>query len=203
MKNPYQVLGIDPNATDDEIKQAYRALARKYHPDRYQDSDLAEMAEEKMKEINAAYDEIQKIRAGGGSSNHAGYGQSTGGYTYSGSDSNIYIQVRRLINVRRMAEAEQILMNIPEIERGAEWNFLMGCVAVGRGFYTDAQHYFDTACGMDPNNAEYRQAQERLRNRSDQFGNGQTLGGSSCSVCDCCAGMACADCCCNVMGGGC
>ena len=60
MNNPYRILGVSPNATDDEIKQAYRELARKYHPDKYRDSDLADLAEEKMKEINAAYEEIQQ-----------------------------------------------------------------------------------------------------------------------------------------------
>ena len=64
MNDPYKILGVSPTATDDEIKAAYRALARKYHPDKYRDTDLSEMAGEKMKEINAAYDEVQKIRAG-------------------------------------------------------------------------------------------------------------------------------------------
>ena len=65
MNNPYKVLGVSPNATDDEIKQAYRELARKYHPDKYRDSDLSDLAEEKMKEINAAYEEIQRLRKQG------------------------------------------------------------------------------------------------------------------------------------------
>ena len=64
-RNPYQVLGVSPSDDDEKIKQAYRELARKYHPDRYTNTDLAELAGEKMKEINAAYEEIQQLRAGG------------------------------------------------------------------------------------------------------------------------------------------
>ena len=63
--DPYKVLGVSPNADDEEIKKAYHALVRKYHPDRYNNSDLAELAGEKMREVNAAYEEIQKRRAAG------------------------------------------------------------------------------------------------------------------------------------------
>ena len=209
MNDPYKILGVSPTATDDEIKSAYRALARKYHPDKYRDSDLAEMAGEKMKEINAAYDEIQKIRAGkatgagtgttGGYGGQA-YGQSYGGQTYGGQSyrsGNPYVTARQLINLRRVAEAAQILSTIPESERGAEWHFLMGCIAVNRGHYVDAQQFFDTACGMDPSNAEYRDARDRLRNRGNSFGGGQTTRASSCSCCDICAALACIDCCCG------
>ena len=209
MNDPYKILGVSPTATDDEIKSAYRALARKYHPDKYRDSDLAEMAGEKMKEINAAYDEIQKIRAGkatgagtgttGGYGGQA-YGQSYGGQPYGGQSyrsGNPYVTARQLINLRRVAEAAQILSTIPESERGAEWHFLMGCIAVSRGHYVDAQQFFDTACGMDPSNAEYRDARDRLRNRGNSFGGGQTTRASSCSCCDICAALACIDCCCG------
>ena len=74
-KNPYDVLGVSQNASDDEVKKAYRELSRKYHPDANVDNPLADLAEEKFKEIQEAYDEIMRQRSQGGSS----YGGSQGG----------------------------------------------------------------------------------------------------------------------------
>ena len=83
MTDPYKVLGVSPNATDDEVKDAYRRLARKYHPDNYVNNPLSDLATEKMKEINEAYAEAMKIKRSGGTytgqnSSQSGYGQ--GGY---------------------------------------------------------------------------------------------------------------------------
>ena len=77
MNDPYQVLGISESATDEEVKRAYRDLARKYHPDNYHDNPLADLAQEKMKEINAAYEEINRRRSGGSRPSGSGY---TGGW---------------------------------------------------------------------------------------------------------------------------
>ena len=68
MTDPYRVLNIPPTATDEEVKKAYRELARKYHPDNYNNNPLADLAQEKMKEINEAYDTITKLRSGQGGS---------------------------------------------------------------------------------------------------------------------------------------
>lgn len=75
MTDPYKVLGISPDATDEQVKAAYRELAKKYHPDNYADNPLADLAQEKMKAINEAYDTIMNQRAAGrGTGNAAGSG---------------------------------------------------------------------------------------------------------------------------------
>ncbi len=199
MKDPYQVLGISPSATDEEIKDAYRALVKKYHPDKFADSDLAELANEKMKEVNAAYDEIQKQRSGGSQSrSNAGGGFNPG----SRSTSEFYARVRQFINMGSIFEAEQMLVSTPNEKRGAEWNYLYACVMVKKGYYADAQRYFDLACSMEPDNREYRTARDAFRARSEQNGAYRTYqhSGGCCDL-DCCTSLICADCCCECMGG--
>lgn len=212
-RNPYEVLGVRADATDEEIKEAYRALARKYHPDKYTDEGLKEMATEKMKTINEAYEEIKNIRAGksraGGSGSYGGAGgygnysgAGAGSYTYNaGSGSADFAEVRRLINAGAYMQAERILDAMPADRRGAEWHFLRGCILLRRGWVHDAAKYFDTACRMDPQNAEYRNARlniERMAQSGTGSGTGTVCAGDGCG---CCANLLLADCCCECMGG--
>ncbi len=202
MKNPYEVLGVSPNASDEEVKRAYRDLARKYHPDKYRDSDLADLATEKMKEVNAAYEEIQKMRSGKGASS----GQSGGGYNGNpradGTTDAEFAAIRRLINNNEIEEADRRLRSMNAYSQTAEWYFLMGCVMYKRGYFLDAQKMFDRAVSMDPYNAEYAAARNRMRESTSTYGGGyRTAGPSGCSGCDVCTSLICADCCCECLGG--
>ena len=194
MNDPYQILGVPETATDEEVKRAYRELARKYHPDNYHDNPLAELAQEKMKEINAAYEEIAKMRSGGRSGGTSGgygnYRGSTGGYqqqysSQSSSGSSVLQQVRIAINTGNISRAEALLANYSD--HNAEWNFLRGAVCYRRGWMDEAKRYYQTACQMDPGNAEYRQAlefmergtQSAYRPDNGQFGT-EMCGGNPC-----------------------
>lgn len=195
MNDPYKILGVSPTATDEEIKKAYRKLAVKYHPDNYVNNPLSDLAEEKMKEINEAYETIQKQRAnGGGSSSGSSY--NGGSRTYTSSE---FAEVRRFINANDIISAERLLSDVPAEKRNAEWNFLMGCVCIKKGNIFDAQKYIETACYMDPSNAEYRSFKDNLRRQGAYNGNPYrtttTTGG--CSACDICTMLMCADCLCD------
>ena len=196
MKDPYKVLGVAREASDEEIKKAYRELARKYHPDNYVDNPLADLVEEKMKEINEAYDQIQKERAAGSS------GSSYSGQGYSSASHSDYTRVRELINDRRYSDAELILDAVSVSNRNAEWNFLKGCVLIQRGWYYDAQKYLETACYLEPTNGEYRAALDRIRQNTASYGGGyRTANGGGTSACDICSSLICADCLCECCGG--
>lgn len=191
MNDPYSVLGVKSSASDDEIKRAYRDLARKYHPDNYQNNPLADLAEEKMKEVNEAYDAINKMRSGsGGYQSQASYGRQS----QSSSGSSAYAQVRQAINMGNLAQAEQLLNSAPS--QNAEWHFLMGSIAYRKGWLDEAAQHYQMAVNMEPGNPEYRQAFQMMRQGGGAY-RPYGYGGGGMDSCDCCTSMLCLNCLCN------
>ena len=197
MKDPYKTLGVSREATDAEIKKAYHALAKKYHPDNYQGSDLADLAEEKMKEINEAYAEIERQRSSGGGAayDYAYDDDPTNGGVNNGSYNGTYRQVRMLINERRFDRAASILSAIPADRRDAEWNYLYGCVLLSMGGYVEGLRYIETACYMEPDNIEYAQTRAAIRQRSSMYG-AQYRDGTD-DICRLCETLWCLNCLCR------
>lgn len=207
MNDPYQILNVDPNASDEEVKKAYRSLARKYHPDNYHDNPLADLAQEKMKEINAAYEEIQRRRSGVQSGSGGSYGGERGGYgTYGygygaerggAGGSSALQQVRLAIARGDIARAEGLLNAISD--HGAEWHFLKGTVCYRRGWMDQAKRCFETACQMEPDNPEYARALAAMNESGYRPEGYRTV-----STADCgdgyCAKLCTAAICCNALG---
>lgn len=198
MSNPYSVLNIGEGAGDDEIKEAYRRLAREYHEQLNQGSPAADIAKQKMAELDAAYDEIMSSRSG----NY--YQSQPTGREYAYNQNNGYSQygdVRSQINSGRIDDAEMILDGIPKDMRNAEWYYLKGQIQHRRGWFDEAYNNYSKACQLDPTNTEYSNAFNSL-NKNYNGGYRQSgSSSSSCGACDVCTGLMCADCCCECMGG--
>ncbi len=209
--NPYEVLGVKPGASQDEIKRAYRKLIKKYHPDQYGDNPLKDLAQEKMIEINEAYDTLTK---NGGSSYNSSSSYSSnassgsyGNTSYNNSSNSSYgagstdfMQIRQMINSRNFAAAESRLNSMNN--RNAEWHFLYGAVMLNKGWYDSALDHMNIAVSMDPNNFEYRQGLNSLRQRGTNYSNPYyRRTNSNMDACDCCVNLWCLDTLCECTGG--
>lgn len=160
MTNPYQVLGVSPGASDDEIKKAYRTLSRKYHPDANINNPNKEQAEERFKEVQQAYDQIMKEKQQGGSYS---YGHNSNqSYYQSGTDSPQMRAAANYIANRHYAEALNVLNGIPFGERKARWYFYSAVANQGAGNNIIAKEHAQRAVEMEPSNMEYRQFLQHL-----------------------------------------
>lgn len=190
--NPYDVLGVPRTATNDEIKKAYRQLCKKYHPDSYVDNPLADLAEEKFKEVQAAYDQIMKER-------------ENGGYSYSGVNNDYqnpaeFQMVQNYINTRRFYDALNELNRIGN--RTATWYYYSSLANLGVGNNLVAVDHAKQAAAMEPNNVQYANLVNQLQFRGQQYqttgyGYGRPTMGTGNLCCD----LWCLDTMCECMGG--
>lgn len=187
LNDPYKVLNVNKNDSDEVIKKAYRDLVKKYHPDKYQDSDLKDLANEKLTQVNEAYDLIVKSRK------NKDYGYSYDSSSYEGT----FADVRDCINKGDYQTADNILRN--STNRNAEWYYLRGIIFQKQGWYDQAYSYFEKAHAMDPSNSEYASAYSQTRNttntyRSDVYGRGYNSADDDfCRLCQCllCSSLFC------------
>ena len=190
-KNPYEVLGISPNASDDEVKRAYRDMTRKYHPDANVNNPLADLAEEKFKEVQEAYDEIMRQRAQGGYQSNGGY--QGGGYSYNsgyGTEQNPQIQaVYNYLNARRYPEALNVLNGMNN--RDAQWYYLSAVANANMGNNLIARDQVNQAVNMEPNNQQYRRLLNQLEWSGQRYQNNPYGAGYGRNTDSCGTGNAC------------
>jgi molecular chaperone DnaJ len=197
--NPYEILGVKPGASQDDIKNAYRKLIKQYHPDKFRDNPLKNLAEEKMIEINKAYEALTKDAnnssySSNSSSNYSGYNNSSNSF-------NEFQEIRKFLQVGNLEIAESKLNSIRN--RNAEWHYLYGKVMLKKGWYDSALDHMTTAVNMDPNNFEYRQELNSLRQRSNTYSNPyyRTTNTNNTDLCNCCMNLWCLDTLCECTGG--
>ena len=170
MRDPYEVLGIQRGASEEEIKKAYRAQCKRWHPDLNPNDPTAE---EHFKEVQAAYDAIVKgdtgpqPGAGGGYSQQGYGGYSQQGPSASGADSVEMQAARNYIVNRRYAEARRVLD--AQRERSARWYYLSSLANEGLGRAIDALQDARRAVQLDPNNTEYRTHLSRMQNPGQTY----------------------------------
>jgi curved DNA-binding protein CbpA len=179
MLNPYSVLGVERGASDEEIKKAYRNLSRKYHPDANINNPNKAQAEEKFKEIQAAYNQIMDERQNGSYSNSYSDNYSYGYNSYGnqGAGSVEMQAAANYINARQFAAAMNVLYSIPDSDRNGQWYFFASVASQGLGNLNDAREYISRAIALEPSNFRYRQFEQSINfnrnwyeNRSASYG---------------------------------
>ncbi len=181
--DPYEVLGVSHDADEETIKKAYRELVKKYHPDRYVNNPLADLAAEKMKNINKAYDMLTNNKTAQKTA-----GASDRGY-YSSSSEPSFSAVRSLVSQNRLMDALVMLNSLPKTD---EWYYLNGVICLRRGWYDQAVTNLKQACAMNPNNSEYRAALDSITNRNTSYRT-TTVAGPGLCLCPlgCCTCLRC------------
>lgn len=164
--NPYDILGVSPSATDEEIKKAYRTLSRKYHPDANVGKPGEKEAEEKFKQIQQAYTQIMKEREQG----YRTYGYQSDNRTAGGDSDTVEMQAAaNFINSRRFREALNVLEGIQN--HNAQWYYLSAIANAGLGNNIRAQDMARQAMEMEPNNAQYQMLWQQLQSGRQWYGN--------------------------------
>ena len=172
MSDPYKVLGLTRDASDEEIKKAYRALSRKYHPDANLNNPNKDKAEEMFKLVQQAYEQIiyekehpYASREDPFNGAFGNWGSFTGGGTNSGtSDDQETIRLNAAANYLRNGRYREALNALASVERrGAMWYYYSAIANAGTGNNAMATQHAQTAVSMEPSNMMYRQLLQSLQ----------------------------------------
>ena len=211
VSDPYKVLGLSPGASDEEVKAAYRKLAKKYHPDLNPGN---QRAADRMNEINAAYEQIKNPQpqdsygAGYGSGAYSGaWGgayESAGAYqSRESGERNELKAARNFIRSREFTQAVNALSGVPTSERDGEWYYLHAIANYNLGNRVAAMDSARRACAASPGNERYRQLLLEIQQGAqayDAAGEGfgfrrVNLGGNNLCMSLCVANLVCNLCC--------
>jgi molecular chaperone DnaJ len=179
MRDPYEVLGISRDATDEEVKKAYRKLSRKYHPDANINNPHKDEAEEKFKEVQTAYRQIMDERTGRKrTTDYGGYGSQGAQNEYQ--ENPEFQAAANYINAGHFREALNVLNNMSA--RTALWYYLHAAANAGMGSTEEALRDARTACDMEPGNQEYQYLYQQISGGwYDYMGRAYGYGGSPCT----------------------
>ena len=209
MLDPYSILGVSRNASDEEIKKAYRRLSRKYHPDANINNPNKDQAEEKFKEVQQAYEQIMKEREYGSSGQTGNYGNGYGGYggfggqqrqsAYEDEESIRRRAAANFIQSGHYQEAMNVLSSLGQ--KNGEWYYLSSMANMGLGNNVKALENIREAVRLEPNNQQYRMLLNRMESggtwyetQQGPFG-GMPSGGSDMCLNLCLANAFCNLCC--------
>lgn len=146
----YKILQVGESATDDEIKESYRALKKRYNEERWMDGEVGNNAARMLERLDAAYEEIMKERRE--------QRKNTEG-------KNAYEEVGDLIRSGDLAGAQRKLDAFDE--RGAEWHYLQSVVFYRKNWINESKKQLEIAMQMDGTNTKYREAYDRLIARAE------------------------------------
>ncbi len=192
MREEYKVLGLNENASKEEVERAYKTLKDKYLRERFYEGEIGNEAAKNLTKLENAYAEISATWLGNGES----------------FDGNAYAEIERLIKDKKLDVAQSKLDDISE--RNAEWHYLQAVIFYRKNWTNESKKQIEIAMNMEPNNPKYSETYTKLKQKTEfnerQFhsGNAQNVnsrqmgGDDTCgSFLDCCTTMMCINCLCN------